>query len=252
MNLKSLIRPLAAAAGLMASSLALAYPAQVIADLNLRAGPSSEFPVVRIIPARVRVEVLGCESDYAWCDIDVDGQRGWANARYLEATYDGRTVVVAQQGPSLAVPIISFVVGVYWASHYRDRYWYNRWHHWNRWHYRPHAPGWRPPHSPRPPVLLPPPRPPVTAPPHRPQPYPPAVVPPQRPPVTAPPQPRPPVNSPSQRPPQRPPEATPPQRPPNASPPPQRPSGERPQRPSGDRPQRPAGERPQPRSGGNN
>lgn len=180
-----------AVVGLMAGAVALAYPAQVVGDLNLRAGPSKEFPVVRVLYAGAAVEVIGCESDYQWCDIDVQGQRGWANARYLEATYDNRNVIVAQQGPSLALPIISFVVGVYWADHYRDRHWHDRWHQWNRWQYRPRPPGWRPLPPPRPPAFVP--RPPGGAA-QRPLPRPPGAVPPHpfpRPPGGAMPPPRP-------------------------------------------------------------
>lgn len=197
-----IVMPSLVAFCLMAGSTAMAYPAQVVGDLNLRAGPSKEFPVVRVLYSGVTVEVIGCESDYQWCDVEAAGQRGWANARYLEATYENRPVIVAQQGSSLALPIIGFVVGAYWASHYRDRYWYDRWPQWNRWHYRPHPPGWRPLPPPRPPVMAP--RPPGGAVP-QPLPRPPGATP-QRP------LPRPPGAAP-QRPLPHPPGATPPPRP---------------------------------------
>lgn len=62
----------------------------------------------------------------------------------LEATYRGRPVVVANEGASLALPVIAFVVGVDWGSDYRDRHGYERWHRWHDWGYRPLPPGWRP------------------------------------------------------------------------------------------------------------
>lgn len=159
-----------AAAALTAGSVAMAYPAQVVGNLNLRAGPSGEFPVVRVLYAGLRVEVMGCESDYQWCDIDAEGQRGWANARYLQATFDNRPAILAQDGRALAVPIVAFAIGAYWASHYRDRYWYERRHHWHHWHYHPRPPAWRPPlpAPPRPPSMRPPARPPGAVPPPRP------------------------------------------------------------------------------------
>jgi uncharacterized protein YraI len=198
----------------LAGPAALAYPAQVVGDLNLRAGPAADFPVVRVLPSGLRVEVVGCESDYQWCDVDAEGQRGWVYARYLEATFESRPVVVAQEGRAVGLPVVTFVVGTYWGSYYRDRYWYDRWHHWDHWYYRPRPPGYYPPR--------PPPRPPIV------------VLPPPRPPVVAPPPPRPPAG----RPPQRPPGAMPPppaQRPPVVAPPPRPPSGNRPpQRPPRD------------------
>jgi uncharacterized protein YraI len=228
----SLVRCLRAALLALACPAALAYPAQVVGDLNLRAGPAPDFPVVRILPSGMRVEVVGCESDYQWCDVDAEGQRGWVSARYLEATYESRPVVVAQEGRAVGVPVVTFVIGAYWGSYYRDRYWYDRWHHWDHWYYRPRPPGYYPPPRPRPPiVVLPPPRPPVVMPPPprppgaRPPPpqRPPGAVPPSRPPGANPPQ-RPPGATPPQRPP-RPPQGTPaPQRPPGTAVPAQRPA----------------------------
>ena len=182
-----------AVTALAAASAASAYPARVVGDVNLRAGPSRDFPVVSVLASGLTVEVQGCESDYQWCDVDAGGLRGWARASYLEATYEGRPVVIADQGAALVIPVVAFVVATYWADYYRDRYWYERWRHWHHWHYRPRPPGWRPPpRPPRPPgVVLPPPRPPgVGLPPPRPPggvlpprpPRPPGVRPPPRPP----------------------------------------------------------------------
>ncbi len=190
-----------AAACLLAASAAQSFQAVTVADVNLRAGPSRDFPVVRVLSAGSPVEVLGCESDYQWCDVEHSGFRGWASARYLESTYEGRQVIVAEEGASLALPIIAFVIAAYWADHHRDRYWYDRWRDWRDWHYRPYPPGWRPPpRPPRPPVVVPPPRPPGVLPPYRPpvgaRPLPPrppgGAVPPPRPPGAGNPPPRPP------------------------------------------------------------
>jgi uncharacterized protein YraI len=41
-------------------AVALAQDAIVTKDLNMRAGPSTDFPVVDVLPARTLVDVHGC------------------------------------------------------------------------------------------------------------------------------------------------------------------------------------------------
>jgi len=77
----------AAAAGLlMAATTAEAQPssqAQVAVDLNMRTGPSTGYPVVRVLPAGATVGVFGCNSAQTWCQLSYAGSSGWAAARYL-------------------------------------------------------------------------------------------------------------------------------------------------------------------------
>lgn len=191
---------------------AQAYPARVVGELNLRAGPAPEFPVVRVLPSGMSLTVLGCAADYQWCDVDAEGQRDRVYAAYIEASYEQQRLPVQQAGPSLGLPVLSFVIGAYWGSHYRHQIWYGQRHRWTHWHYRP-----------RPPVVVVvppprPPRPPHTQPPQRPQQ--PPVGGPGRPPQGGPH--RPPQGAPS-RPPQGGPSRPPMQRP---APPPRAPGGE--------------------------
>lgn len=148
---------------------AWAYPAVTIGIVNLRAGPDRQFPVVRVIPEQQTVDVKGCESDYQWCDVLVENQRGWVKADYLSSTFQETEINVAEKGVSIGLPIVAFALGAYWADHYFDRPWYRHSHNWNHWHYHPRPPAWRPPH--RPPGWHPPPpthRPPVAGPSPRP------------------------------------------------------------------------------------
>lgn len=165
---------------------------------EVRAGPDESFPAVGALRNGEFVQVHGCVEDYQWCDISDDSLRGWMSARHLSYRAQNQPLVIADHGPSLALPVLTFVLAAYWADYYRDRHWYHNHSHWHNWHYRP-----RPPHigypPPRPPHLQPrPPRPPQGV-------RPPAV----RPPAVRPPNPRPPHagNAPSRpdmRPPQRP------------------------------------------------
>lgn len=142
------------------ASVCEAYTASVIATVNMRAGPSTEYPPVALLDTGTFVEVYGCEDGYNWCDVQVGANRGWVDAAYLVAQSPSGPVVIADAGLLLALPIIAFSFGAYWDTWYRARPWYGRrpyyFDYWNRYPhgqpppppmYRP--PGWRPP-PPRP------------------------------------------------------------------------------------------------------
>lgn len=118
------------AASLILLAFALAVPARaatfayIHATVNLRAGPRVGYPVVVIIPAGTRVIVHGCLSDYSWCDVSFDGDRGWVYSSYVYYDYAGGYVPVYDYGPSLGIVIVSFSIFDYWGNHYRHHPWY--------------------------------------------------------------------------------------------------------------------------------
>lgn len=133
---------------------ALAVPALVSAQqtaytsalLNLRAGPSPDFPVVAVLQPGVALAVQGCTTGYSWCDVVVDGNvRGWVFAQYLTYPSGPQYVPFSSAAIGIGVPIVAFTLGAYWGSYYVDRPWYGR-----------PPPGWgRPPPMVRPPVRPP-------------------------------------------------------------------------------------------------
>lgn len=155
-------RALAAAAlawPLLAGAQQLAYASH---QLNLRAGPSPEYPVVAVLQPGVGVWVQGCLAGYRWCDVQVEaGPRGWAYAQYLAYPQGAARVPLPSAAVAIGVPILVFTLGSYWSSHYRDRPWYHNQQHWNP--RPPRPPGWQPPPPPQ--VRPPPPRPPMVRPP---------------------------------------------------------------------------------------
>ena len=219
------------AAALFTPLLAAAQQAQTAKWVHVRAGPAREYPLVLQLPPAAPVMVQGCLADYSWCDvITPDNARGWVYGGNLVYPYNNGSVPVIQYGPSIGLPVVTFVLGAYWGSYYRQRSWYGDWRRWDSWnhqHFRPgmrpppppHRPDFRPPPRPRPPPVMrppPPPRPPVTRPP--PPPRPPIGVrppPPPRPPggVRPPPPPRPPGDGARPPPPPRPPMTRPAPRP---------------------------------------
>ncbi|MAM11678.1 MAG: hypothetical protein CML23_14700 [Rhizobiaceae bacterium] len=177
-------------------------------SVNLRAGPSTSYPVVTVVPAGAAIANNGCLADYSWCDVSYANYRGWLAARYMKVPYQGQRQVLT--------PGIAFATGIavtafsqsYWNNYYRGYPWYGAW---NRYPppppprpYRPPPgwrappgwggppPGWRPPPGYRPGWGAPPPH--AAPPPYRPPPH--AAPPPHRPPHRPPPGARPPYYGP--------------------------------------------------------
>lgn len=121
---------LAAALGMLATP-ALAQGSGIVeVDLNLRAGPSTEFPVVTTIPQDSAVAVHGCIQGRNWCDISWRGERGWVAARFLGYRHQNRVVPIYDHYEVIEVPFITFSFGDYWERHYRRRPWYDRRDRW--------------------------------------------------------------------------------------------------------------------------
>jgi uncharacterized protein YraI len=142
------------------SSTADAQWAYTAKEVNLRAGPQRDYPVVARLPGGVSISVAGCLRDYRWCDVLAGPHRGWVYAQNIVYPYQGTNVPVLTYGTLIGLGVVTFSVARYWDTHYVGRPWYRQRHAWvNRPPpgYRPAA---RPPHRPpdyRPGRPLPPP-----------------------------------------------------------------------------------------------
>jgi uncharacterized protein YraI len=128
-------RPINTLWALLLSSIALpalAQDASVTADLNMRAGPGTQYPVITTIPAGRSIDIYGCEGGLNWCDVSWRGNRGWVYSDYLNYTYRDRTRPVAEWGARVDLPIISFSFGDYADRHYRGMPWYDDRDRWDR------------------------------------------------------------------------------------------------------------------------
>jgi len=114
----------------------MAEHAYTTTALNLRAGPDTEYPLVRWVPEGTAVEVHGCLANYQWCDVQASGDRGWMSAAFLVYPYQSSNVPIVSYGPLIGLPLVGFAFGSYWDDHYRRRPWYDDRHRWAR-HYRP-------------------------------------------------------------------------------------------------------------------
>src|SRR5438552_3685689 len=100
---------------------AAAVSAFVSITITERAGPSTYYPVVTVIPGGATLTLYGCLSDGSWCDVSYAAARGWVPGAYVEAYYQAHPVYVPRYIAEIGVPVVSFDIGFYWNSYYHDR-----------------------------------------------------------------------------------------------------------------------------------
>ena len=113
--------------------LAVAGPGHVVAaqpngypisNVNLRAGPGTDFPVILTVQAQAPISILGCLGDYTWCDVVFEHDRGWMRSIYLSGFYQGYYYPLSDYAPRLGYSVVSFDINQYWDAYYRDRPFY--------------------------------------------------------------------------------------------------------------------------------
>ncbi|RUL67177.1 hypothetical protein EKH79_00825 [Dyella dinghuensis] len=132
-------------------AMAFAADGYVTGNVNLRAGPDSQYPVIQVIPVGAPISIQGCTAGWQWCDVIVGPNRGWVAGTYIQYMYNSQPVYVADYGAQIGIPIVSFVIGTYWGNYYANRPFYRDR---QRWYSRP-IPIRPPPRPPRPPVRPP-------------------------------------------------------------------------------------------------
>lgn len=103
-------------------------------DVNLRAGPARDYPIVAVLPPQVQVLVYGCIPSYTWCDVMAGPDRGWVYAGNLLYDYGNRVVILPSVAAVVGIGIATFIIDDYWHDHYSNRWW---WPQRQRW-YRPY------------------------------------------------------------------------------------------------------------------
>ena len=111
------------------------YP---VTNVNLRAGPGTDYPVIVTVPPRAPIAILGCLADYGWCDVIFQNARGWMRSIYLAGFYQGSYYTLRDYAPRLRYPIVAFDIDRYWDSNYRSRPFYGERARWTA----PRQEGW--------------------------------------------------------------------------------------------------------------
>lgn len=120
----------------LAGSAVASTPGFTTANVNLRAGPGTGYPVVVTVPNGAPITTYGCLANYTWCDVSWRGERGWMSASYIYITYNGsRRVLTPALAPIIGINVVVFNRN-YWNRYYVGRPWYNNW---NRYYRRPRA-----------------------------------------------------------------------------------------------------------------
>jgi uncharacterized protein YraI len=130
---------------LMAGLAASAQTAYTVKTVNVRAGPSRDYPLVAQVPPGMAVAVSGCVNDWTWCDVGFGDDHGWVYAGNLDFPYQGRRVIILNSGAFIGLPIVTFSIGPYWDRYYSHRPWYGRRSYWASRPAPPHRPPLRRP-----------------------------------------------------------------------------------------------------------
>ncbi|OQM77200.1 DUF1236 domain-containing protein [Manganibacter manganicus] len=104
--MKLLLSAMAGALVLMGGTALAETPVSATADLNVRAGPGPQYPVIGVLTAGQSATLSGCLENSKWCTIaEADGQ-GWVYSDYLTADFGGRTIVLTERPSDADIAIV--------------------------------------------------------------------------------------------------------------------------------------------------
>jgi len=75
-------------------------------DLNLRAGPGSQFPVVGVIGAGQATTVKGCIDQGKWCNVNTGTEDAWAYSDYLAMESNGTQIILSNRSPDAGIALV--------------------------------------------------------------------------------------------------------------------------------------------------
>lgn len=108
MKNRILLSMTAAGALLALSGVALAQTSAIATtDLNVRAGPGPQYPVIGLIAAGEGAALNGCLEGSKWCQVTTGSGQGWAYSDYLTGDFGGQSVVLTER-PAEAVPVVTY------------------------------------------------------------------------------------------------------------------------------------------------
>ncbi|WP_353644038.1 DUF1236 domain-containing protein [Mesorhizobium sp. WSM2239] len=98
----------ASAGALLAMSASAFAQTSVTAttDLNVRAGPGPQHPVIGVLAAGQATTLNGCIEGSKWCSVAEAGGQGWVYSDYLTGNFGGQQVVVTER-PAGSVEVVT-------------------------------------------------------------------------------------------------------------------------------------------------
>jgi uncharacterized protein YraI len=105
--MKKFLFPATAGILLALSGAALAdTPVSAVTDLNVRAGPGPQYPVIGVLGAGQPATLQGCIANSKWCTIAEAGGPGWVYSDYLTSDFGGNTVVLSQRPADSGIAVV--------------------------------------------------------------------------------------------------------------------------------------------------
>jgi uncharacterized protein YraI len=105
--MKTLLLPAIAGALVAMSGAALADTAvSATTDLNVRAGPGPQYPVIGVLGAGQSATLSGCMANSKWCTIAEANGQGWVYSDYLTAEFGGNQIVLSQRPADSGVAVV--------------------------------------------------------------------------------------------------------------------------------------------------
>ncbi|RWF54343.1 MAG: DUF1236 domain-containing protein [Mesorhizobium sp.] len=99
--------PAVAGALVAMSGTALADTAvSAVADLNIRAGPGPQYPVIGVLAAGQSATLDGCIQNSKWCTIAEANGQGWIYSDYVTADFGGNEVVLTRRPADSDITIV--------------------------------------------------------------------------------------------------------------------------------------------------
>ncbi|MBZ9770817.1 DUF1236 domain-containing protein [Mesorhizobium sp. CA6] len=106
--MKRVLFPALAGALFAMSGAALADTAvSAVADLNVRAGPGPQYPVIGVLAAGQSATLTGCIANSKWCTIAEAGGNGWVYSDYVTGDFGGSRVVLTRRPANAGIAVVS-------------------------------------------------------------------------------------------------------------------------------------------------
>ncbi|ESX65094.1 MULTISPECIES: DUF1236 domain-containing protein [unclassified Mesorhizobium] len=106
--MKRILFPAVAGALIAMSGSALAETAvSAITDLNVRAGPGPQYPVIGVLAAGQSATLDGCIANSKWCTIAEANGQGWVYSDYVTADFGGSRVVLTQRPAGADIAVVT-------------------------------------------------------------------------------------------------------------------------------------------------
>ncbi|CAN7261508.1 DUF1236 domain-containing protein [Mesorhizobium amorphae] len=106
--MKAILFPAIAGALVAMSGAALAETAvSAVTDLNVRAGPGPQYPVIGVLAAGQSATLQGCIANSKWCTIAEANGQGWVYSDYVTADFGGNQVVLTRRPADADIAVVT-------------------------------------------------------------------------------------------------------------------------------------------------